>query len=474
MRRMLPPLALALLAALAAAQDTADLARRFLEAEQRAFAHFEREEWDLAIAGFEEQLAVFADNPRPYYNIACAYARQGHAARAATWLRLAIARGWRDAEHLAQDADFAAVRDSEPFRKCVAHLADVHRADPDPMPRRLAPDAVSSASSVRVILAASFLHEQSVRRAQVLLGEHDYRKRIFDAYDRRMAMLARYLMENGDARDADEAARARVDTATLYLEEADEDRAADGELIDLAARYVLATAEEFLRGYPGSPALAHVLLLRAHALRRLGRVEPAEAALRVIVADHPDADDALRARFQLCALLADADGRRDALRAEFAALRELAKHNASVEATLAAPELMKARLFAEGLPRAAAGKLLPVPESHPRYVVAFVGVGSSACERRLAELRAADLGDALLVVVAIDPAGEASAERTARWLREHAAGARTLSGRTAAWDALALSRVPTVLVVKSSGEVVAVDPTDAELARAAREARAPR
>jgi hypothetical protein len=474
MRRPLPALAvvvaLAAFAEPSAAQDPAEIARSFLEAEQRAFAHFEREEWDAAIAAFEAQIAVFADNPRPYYNIACAYARQGNAARAATWLRLAIARGWRDAEHLAQDSDFAAVRDTEAFRDCVAHLADVRRADPDPMPRRLAPDAVSLASSVRVILTASFLQERSVRRAQVLLGEHDYRRRLFEAYDRRMAMLSRYLMENGDAPDADEAAKGRVDTATLYLEEADEDRAADRKLVDLASRYVLATAEDFLRGYPGSPELAHVLLLRAHALRRLRRAEDAEKALHVIVADHPDSDDALRARFQLCTLLADA-GRRDALRAEFAALRELGKHNASVAATLDGPDLFKARLLAEGLPETATDELMPDPDRGGTYVIAFVGIGSPASERRLAALRTVDLLDARLHVVTVDPGGGASEARTRAWLAKHAADTRTLTGAGRAIRALGLHRVPTVIVVDDFGAVLAVDPTDAELARVLRRGR---
>jgi tetratricopeptide (TPR) repeat protein len=367
MRRLLPTLLA--LATAAAAQD--DRAERFVAQEREAFGHFEQERWAEAIAAFEAQIAIFADNPRPYYNIACAYARQGNAARAATWLRLSIARGWRDAEHLAQDSDFAAVRDDAAFKACLDLLAQARRADPDPLPRRVAPESVPAAQAVGFILAASYIEERALQATEPLLGAHDYRKRLFRLYDERMATLARYIAENGDARDAHEAARARVDTAARYLETATTDSAADRSLRTLAARYVLATAAEFLRGYPGSPLLSHVLLLRAHALRKLGRTTAAEEALRVVIADHPGGDNATRARLQLCILLADA-GRTDDLRKTFKPLRSEADVNPAIAQALRGPEMLRARLLAEGLPRGVVAKLVPDPNYAGVYVFVFV------------------------------------------------------------------------------------------------------
>ncbi|MHC4819231.1 MAG: TPR end-of-group domain-containing protein, partial [Planctomycetota bacterium] len=198
-------LALLLLAGGAAAQD-ATLAERFLRQEQAAFVHFGKKEWPQAIAAFEQQLAIFSGNPRPYYNIACCYALQGEAERAATWLRLSIANGWRDAAHLGKDPDFDGVRRSQPFRKCLVELKRARRQDPAALPRRIRPELVAGAASAQAILPDSLRAENQLQSQQDLLGEHQYRKQLFQIYDIRMARLTRYLAENGDAPDADEAA----------------------------------------------------------------------------------------------------------------------------------------------------------------------------------------------------------------------------------------------------------------------------
>ncbi|MHC4550183.1 MAG: hypothetical protein ACYTEZ_15540 [Planctomycetota bacterium] len=67
-----------LLGGAVAAQDKG-VAERFLAQEEKAFVHYHRREWSRAIAAFEQQIAIFSGNPRPYYNIACCYGLQGDA-----------------------------------------------------------------------------------------------------------------------------------------------------------------------------------------------------------------------------------------------------------------------------------------------------------------------------------------------------------------------------------------------------------
>jgi hypothetical protein len=210
-------LCLLLFASAAHAQDSISLADRFGRQEAKAFTHYRAKAWDLAIAAFEKQIAIYSANPNPYYNVACCYALRGDAERAATWLKLAINHGWRDLRHLQRDPDFKSVRETQPFKGCILLLRRTLLEDPDPLPRRLSPSSVPAASSAEIVLQTTGEIVRAVERQGDLLAESQSRRRLFRAYDRRMAMLTRYLMENGDAKDADLAALARVETARRYL-----------------------------------------------------------------------------------------------------------------------------------------------------------------------------------------------------------------------------------------------------------------
>ncbi|MHC4578650.1 MAG: TPR end-of-group domain-containing protein [Planctomycetota bacterium] len=446
-----------LLGGAVAAQDKG-VAERFLAQEEKAFVHYHRREWSRAIAAFEQQIAIFSGNPRPYYNIACCYGLQGDAERAGTWLSLAIAHGWRDDEHLGKDPDFAQVRESAAYRACLDQLAQARRADPAPLPRRIPAASVPGASSARAILTASAFQRQRLEESERLLEEHQFRTRLFDLYDRRMARLTRYVIENGDAPDADLAASARVSTALLYLARATRDDAADLVLRRVAARYVLATAEEFLRGYPGSARLAQVLLWRAEALRSLdGKAKEAEEALRAIIADHPVWDAAAPAQVQLCALLADQD-RREELKREYAALK-LRWGGQEEIVDLMRYRLTKARLLAEGLP----SELRALNPGGGPFLYVFVSIHSVDSELRLKRVRAlAEAGQLHAVAVCVDEPARAADEDVARWLKEHAAGLATVArGRPLLTD-LVLSAVPTLILARDDA-VLAFDPTDKEL-----------
>jgi hypothetical protein len=453
-----------LLAAMASgvlAQD-ASRAERFLRQERAAFVHYNNQAWTQAIAAFEQQIAIYAQNPRPYYNIACCYARQGDVERMATWLSLSIANGWRDAEHLRKDPDFDSVRRRLPFRRCLQQLELARRQDPPPLPRRIPARAVAGAASTRDILGKSLGAENDLQDQQDLLGDHEYRKRLFGIYDRRMARLTRYLAENGDAPDADEAAEARVRTAMAYLVQAVDDRSeADRELRRVAARYVLRSAEEFVRRYPGSPRLPNVLYWRAHALGRLGEAGPAERALRRLLADY--GERAPQARVELCALLADHGSREDLAR-EYRAFRARWGEATLLRGTVRI-QLAKARLLAEGIPADLAKALqAPAAGGEAPLLYVFISIHSVESELRLERLRElAEAGRIRPVVICMDRPQSASDEEVRRWMEEHAPGMAGIARGTEHFVDLWLSKVPTLLLARDGGEVLAFDPNDEEL-----------
>jgi hypothetical protein len=444
------PIALLLVAASVGAQEEPSVVTRFLEQEVIAFGHFRNESWDDAVAAFERQIAIFPDNPRPYYNIACCYALQRRPERTATWLHLAVVHGWRDAAYIERDPDFDLVRDSEPFRSVLRELERVRRRDPAPLPQRLPPESVPGASSAASILVASALEARILSPQELLLEERQYRERLFEIYDRRLARLTRYLAENGDARDADVAAHARVETAMLYLSRAG-DAEADRNLRETSARTVLTTAEEFLRGWPGSRLLPDVRFWRAHARARIGdSAEAAERLLRTLAADHPRSAAAPRAWIEICTLLADAD-RRDRLREGFAELERRYGADRLVRRMMRR-RLTKARLLAKGLPK------MPVEATDGLSLYVFVTKDSTEAETRLPALLRF-LGKLRLVVLCIDEEDEGSEA----WLRRHAPGALLVPRAPECVEALWLVRLPTLVLARGS-DVVAVDPTEAEIA----------
>lgn len=445
---MRAPLAILLLAASAAAQEPEDLARRFLAQEEEAFSHYRAKDFAKAVAAFERQIATYAENPRPYYNIACCYALEGNAERAGSWLAIAVQRGWRDARHLAEDRDFDGIRQSPEYIVCLAKLKRARDVDPDPMPGDVSPASVPPAPSVSTAIALSQLQEAAVRRMRVLDDTHRFRKRLFEVLDRRMAVLARYILENGDAPDAADAAVARVGTAALYLDEAEGRGEPDRALREAGAEAVLRTVEEFLRGYPGDARLPSVQLARAIALRTLGRNAEAIALLRAVRADHPAA--AATAEVELCALLPAGHELGEVYRA---AKERLGRNGA----------LMRARLVCEGMPpildldATARARV----EAHGGLVAyLFVAHGDTASERMLAGQPPAS--DRFLpVLVCITP--EVTDAELDAWLREHGRALPVIRNGSAAAERLWLNAVPLVIVARKDGTVVAVDPDAAEL-----------
>jgi hypothetical protein len=402
-----------LLASAAFAQSRGE---QFIRQEQVGFSHFEKQEWDSAIVAFEQQIAIYADNPRPYYNIACAYALQGQAERAAIWLKLSIDRGWRDARHLDGDGDWARVRESAAYQRIRAELDEVIERDPAPLPRVLPPESVPSSASVVAILANGFLDEESLELDPRLLDERQIRERLFASYDRSMARLTRYILENGDAPDADAAGRERVRIASLYRLRAADDSAADAQLREFADAYVRLTAEQFVERWPGSRHLSDVLLWRAAA-------EPPSVALPrfdAIERDFPDSPNAIRAAAE--ALLLRAHGDREELRLAFLAFDE-GYGDTALGRELIESRLWRVRLLAKGiadLPAQLFEPALPAPaRGHLLLAVVIAGDARSAELLARARQRSAELKNAPIGVVALP---ERLSDPQIEWLALHAKG----------------------------------------------------
>jgi hypothetical protein len=281
---------------------------------------------------------------------------------------------------------------------------------------------------------------------------HRFRKALFEVLDRRMAVLARYIIENGDAADAAEAAVARVGTAALYLAEAEGQGEPDRALRRAGAEAMLRTSEELLRGYPGDPRLPNVLLARAIAFEALGRDDEAIAILKSVRADHPAA--APRAEVELCGLLPA--GRE---------LREV--YEAAKERVGRSGALMRARLLCEGMPQMSDFDMTDrarVDAHEGILAYAFVAPGDMESEALLAGLPPAS-GRFLPVVV---PVGINRIENGA-WLAAHGRGLPAIRNGAAAGERIWLEAVPLVVVARKDGTVVAVGPDAADLAKLAAE-----
>ncbi len=440
------------MASLATAQGAEELARSFLERERAAFALLEANQLAEAVIAFERQIAVFPENPRPYYNIACCYARLGDIERAATWLRTAVLKGWRDLEHTLADGDFEGARGQPAFEGALASLRSAREADPDPLPRDLDFASAPAASSAAQLVRALLLEELAIAQIEPLLEEDQYRRRIFPHYDRKTAALGRYLAENGDARDADLAAYERVRTALLYLA-----RAGEGEqaLRQAAAEAAVRRAEEFVRGWAYSPYLGDVFSLRARALADAGLVndEPALALWQAIVTDFPDCESASGAQAEACRLLARL-GRREELRSAWETLRT--RWGGWERMDFATRRhLLEARLFAEGM------EMIPGVEGAKEakaVLIHFIAETDAAFLARADAARAqaaAHAAQGLLVVLA--RVGGGAPERLAP-----AVVAVGIAPEAAAERGILVA--PTTVLLRGR-DVLALDPSDADLAR---------
>ena len=98
-----------------------------------------------------------------------------------------------------------------------------------------------------------------------------------------------------------------------------------------------------------------------------------------------------------------------------------------------------------------------------------MSIHSVDSEQRLKGLRElAQAGRFRPVVICADAPQRTSDEEIRRWLETHAPGMPAIARGAEHFVDLWLFEVPTLLLVRDGGEIVAFDPTDAELAKLVR------
>jgi tetratricopeptide (TPR) repeat protein len=321
-----------LLASVTFAQDRG---AKFHERELAGITHLEAEEWAKAIAAFEEQITLNAENSRPYYNIACADALQGNTISALIRLGESVAKGFHDVAHLDRDTDLDSLRRVPAFQK-IRQKAEANYSRFSAIGPQVIPTAnVRPAESVAVILAEGYLANLALSVDEQLQEESRIRGVLFGHYDIQMARFARYIRENGRARDAHEAGRERVRLASLYLL-----RSNDGEALKVSATaLVMKTAEEFLGRWPGSAHRAEVQFWLAHAMPDATAIP----LLRNLVVDAAGTPSGARAAVELA--LRDPTTRAEVYR-EF--IRQYVRTELGIQ--LLHSRLWRVRLEVEGIP----------------------------------------------------------------------------------------------------------------------------
>lgn len=89
---------------------------------EEAFALKQRKDYASIPAKFELAVLISPMDPRPFYDLAAAYARAGNKGRATTALSQAIERGFTDLARIEKNEDFAILRNDADFERLVSGL----------------------------------------------------------------------------------------------------------------------------------------------------------------------------------------------------------------------------------------------------------------------------------------------------------------------------------------------------------------
>ena len=84
-----------------------------------AIVHAKKGEYGEAIELFKKIIVHDRDNPAPYYNIACTYAKENNKKEALHWLREAIGKGFQKWELIKHDRDLENIRDMAAFQELI-------------------------------------------------------------------------------------------------------------------------------------------------------------------------------------------------------------------------------------------------------------------------------------------------------------------------------------------------------------------
>ena len=89
---------------------------------EEVFALKLRKNYAAIPAKLELATLISPKDPRPFYDLAAAYARVGNKSKATTSLGQAIERGFADLAQIEQNEDFAILRNEAAYKKAIASL----------------------------------------------------------------------------------------------------------------------------------------------------------------------------------------------------------------------------------------------------------------------------------------------------------------------------------------------------------------
>ena len=92
---------------------------RFNELERQVMRAWQKKDFTEAVDLCHEQAKLLPDDPRPFYNLACAQARLKMKSQALGSLEQAVRNGYADDQHMQTDSDLESLRDDPAFAKLL-------------------------------------------------------------------------------------------------------------------------------------------------------------------------------------------------------------------------------------------------------------------------------------------------------------------------------------------------------------------
>lgn len=109
--------------ALPAFQKALDLKSGFIEAlDNMATLYVMTNNYDDAITKYKKMIELQPENNTIYYNMCCAYSKQGKTEKSVKYLKKAINKGFDDWEYLKNDADLEKIRDTDYYQNLIAEV----------------------------------------------------------------------------------------------------------------------------------------------------------------------------------------------------------------------------------------------------------------------------------------------------------------------------------------------------------------
>jgi predicted esterase len=127
-------------APLTRADDEPKAEQNYAKLQRDLVAAYQAKDYEKALDLAEKCHKIKPKEVDTIYNIACLHCLLEHKDKAYTWLEKAIEAGYDDADHLAGDADFQAIKGEKRFRALVKQLREGDEADDDDDEAETKPD----------------------------------------------------------------------------------------------------------------------------------------------------------------------------------------------------------------------------------------------------------------------------------------------------------------------------------------------